>query len=71
MIYLKKRFIRVRIDEELIKPSATITLEKNKKHTIEALIDKVTFLKENKRRITDSIKKSSKRGQGSGVSGSF
>ncbi|PEV50783.1 excinuclease ABC subunit A [Bacillus thuringiensis] len=60
----QKRFIRVRIDEELIKPSATITLDKNKKHTIEALIDKVTFLKENKRRITDSIKKAAREAKG-------
>ncbi|HDX9612667.1 TPA: excinuclease ABC subunit UvrA [Bacillus toyonensis] len=61
---IQKRFIRVRVDGELLKITSPVVLDKNKQHTIEALIDKVTFSHDNKRRVTDSIKKAALEAKG-------
>ncbi|MGE7218489.1 excinuclease ABC subunit UvrA [Priestia koreensis] len=60
----QKRFIRIRVNNELYKSTSLPELNKNKKNTIEALIDKVIFNKENRRRITDALKKAAKEAKG-------
>lgn len=60
----KEGFVRVRIDNEIYDINEEIKLEKNKKHTIEILVDRLV-LKENIRsRLTDSIETALKIGKG-------
>ncbi len=51
----KSGFVRVRVDEILYDLSETITLEKNKKHTIEVVVDRLVMKADILRRLTDSI----------------
>lgn len=48
-------YIRVRIDGDTTELSDTIKLEKNKKHTIEIIVDRLTVKKGINRRLTDSL----------------
>ena len=48
-------FVRVRADGILYDLSETITLEKNKKHTIEIVVDRLVMKSDIVRRLTDSI----------------
>ena len=52
---LKSGFLRVRIDGEIVSLEDSIQLEKNKKHTIEVVVDRVKLTKETLSRLTQSI----------------
>ena len=51
----KQGFVRVRVDGILYDLSEQITLEKNKKHTIELVVDRLVIREGQRRRLTDSI----------------
>ena len=51
----KSGFVRVRADGILYDLSETISLEKNKKHTIEIVVDRLVMKPDILRRLTDSI----------------
>ena len=60
----KSGFVRVRVDGELYDLSEEITLEKNKKHHIELLVDRLVLRGDITRRLTDSIETASAHGGG-------
>ena len=51
----KQGFARVRVDGILYDLAEEITLEKNKKHTIELVVDRLVIREGQRRRLTDSI----------------
>jgi len=51
----KNGFIRVKVDGIMYELSESIALEKNKKHTIEIVVDRIAVKEEIKSRLTDSI----------------
>ena len=51
----KDGYVRVRIDGELHELSETIKLEKNKKHTIEIVVDRLVIKDGIRRRLADSV----------------
>ena len=51
----KQGFARVRVDGILYELSEEITLEKNKKHSIELVVDRLVIRDGQRRRLTDSI----------------
>lgn len=51
----KQGFVRVRVDGELRDLSEEIELEKNKKHTIEVVVDRIVIKEDIESRLTDSI----------------
>ncbi|MFF2018144.1 excinuclease ABC subunit UvrA [Paenibacillus sp. NPDC058177] len=51
----KQGFVRVRVDGELRDVSEDIELEKNKKHTIEVVVDRIVIKEDIETRLTDSI----------------
>ena len=60
----KQGFLRVRIDGEVYKIDDKIELDKNKKHTIEILVDRLVVEPSMKERITESVELSMKLGDG-------
>ena len=61
---LKNGFSRVRIDGEKYNLSDEINLEKNKKHNIDIVVDRVVVGIEERSRIFDSIERSAERAHG-------
>ncbi len=51
----KSGFARVRVDGSLYDLSETVTLDKNKKHNIELVVDRLVIRENQRRRLTDSI----------------
>lgn len=51
----KNGYVRVRVDGEIRDLSETITLEKNKKHTIEVVVDRIVLKDEVLSRLSDSL----------------
>ncbi len=51
----KSGFVRVRVDGILYDLNEQISCEKNKKHTIELVVDRLVIRNGNRRRLTDSI----------------
>ena len=51
----KNGYVRVRIDGEIIELSEEIKLEKNKKHSIEVVIDRLIVREDIRKRLADSI----------------
>lgn len=51
----KEGYVRVRVNGEIREFSEDITLEKNKKHNVEVVIDRIIIKDEAKQRISDSI----------------
>ncbi|MDP4096497.1 excinuclease ABC subunit UvrA [Paenibacillus sp. P96] len=51
----KQGFVRVRVDGELRDLSEQIELEKNKKHTIEVVVDRIVVKEDVRTRLADSI----------------
>lgn len=51
----KSGYVRVRVDGIIYDLSETITLEKNKKHTIEIVVDRLVIADDIKSRLADSI----------------
>ncbi len=62
----KQGFVRVRVDGEIreVGDKANNTLDKNKKHTVEIVVDRLVLKPENKKRITDSVETGLKTGKG-------
>ena len=60
----KAGFVRVRIDERIHDLSEEFELDKNKKHTIEAVIDRLQIGEAEKSRIADSVETALKLGAG-------
>jgi len=56
----KQGYVRVRIDGEIVELGETITLEKNKKHTIEVVVDRIVIKDDVRARLTDSIEQALK-----------
>ncbi|MBU8933636.1 MAG: excinuclease ABC subunit UvrA [candidate division Zixibacteria bacterium] len=57
-------FIRLRIDGEVVETETDIELDKNKKHTIEAVVDRLVVKAKSKGRLADSVETALKAGQG-------
>lgn len=51
----KQGFVRVRVDGEIRDVSETIELEKNRKHTIEVVVDRIVVKEDVQSRLADSI----------------
>lgn len=51
----KSGYVRVRVDGNIYDLSETIKLEKNKKHSIEIIVDRLVLKEEIKSRLTDSL----------------
>lgn len=51
----KQGFVRVRVDGELREVTEEIELEKNKKHTIEVVVDRIVIKDDVETRLTDSL----------------
>ena len=60
----KEGFVRIRINGEILVLGESINLEKNKKHNIEIVIDRLIISKEVKERLTESIELALKVGEG-------
>ena len=60
----KEGYVRVRIDKVVYSLSDTIDLEKNKKHTIEVVVDRIIIKENIKKRLTDSVEAALKLGDG-------
>jgi excinuclease ABC subunit A len=52
---IKEGYIRTRIDGEIVEVHQDIKLEKNKKHTIEVVVDRLIIKKDQDNRLSDSI----------------
>ena len=51
----KSGYVRARVDGSLYELSETIKLDKNKKHNIEIIVDRIVIKPEIERRLTDSV----------------
>lgn len=60
----KAGFVRVRIDGEMYETSEPPTLNKQKKHTIEVVVDRLMVREESKSRIADSLETATKQSGG-------
>jgi len=60
----KQGFVRVRLDGRVISLDEKIKLEKNKKHNIEVVVDRLVIDKEIKERLADSVETALKVGKG-------
>ncbi len=60
----KNGFVRTRIDGEIVDLSEDIKLEKNIKHTIEVIVDRIIIKPNIQGRLTDSIETALKLGEG-------
>ncbi|MBR0457974.1 MAG: excinuclease ABC subunit UvrA [Victivallales bacterium] len=57
-------FARVRVDGEIRSLDDDISLEKNKRHTLEAVVDRLVTGRTDKSRLTDSVELALKKGNG-------
>ncbi|MGB9832438.1 MAG: excinuclease ABC subunit UvrA [Caldisericum exile] len=62
--YLKKGYVRVRVDGNMYSLQEEIPLDKNKKHDIDLVVDRVVVVSEEKSRIEDSIELALQEGEG-------
>jgi excinuclease ABC subunit A len=60
----KEGFIRIRIDGEITDVETPITLDKNKKHNIEVVIDRLVIKENIRERLTESLELALKMGSG-------
>jgi excinuclease ABC subunit A len=60
----RQGFVRVRVDGALYELGEEIALDKNRKHTIEVVVDRLVVHPEIRSRLTDSIETALKLGQG-------
>mgnify|MGYP001434426501 CR=1 FL=1 len=61
---LSQGFVRARIDNQMIRLNQNIDLMKNKKHSIDIIVDRIVLSKTIKDRLTDSINTALQLGQG-------
>ncbi len=57
-------FVRLRIDDQIVETDDEIDLDKKKKHSIEAVVDRLVVKPKSKRRLADSVETALKIGQG-------
>ena len=57
-------FVRLRINGEIVETDSEIDLDKKKKHTIEAVVDRLVVKSNSKRRLADSVETALKIAQG-------
>ncbi|UCD64737.1 MAG: excinuclease ABC subunit UvrA [Candidatus Zixiibacteriota bacterium] len=60
----REGFVRLRIDNEVVEADSDIVLEKKKKHSIEAVVDRLVVKSKSKHRLADSVETAVKTGQG-------
>jgi len=60
----REGFVRLRIDGEIVETDSDIQLDKKRKHTIEAVVDRMVVKARSKRRLADSVETALKIGQG-------
>ncbi len=60
----KEGYVRIRADKKVYSLSDTIDLEKNKKHTLEVVVDRIIIKDNIKKRLTDSVEAALKLGDG-------
>jgi excinuclease ABC subunit A len=60
----REGFVRLRINGEVVESDSDISLDKKKKHTIEAVVDRLIVKQESKRRLADSVETALKIAQG-------
>ena len=60
----RQGFVRLRINGEIVESDSDIDLDKKKKHTIEAVVDRLIVKAKSKRRLADSVETALKMGQG-------
>ena len=60
----KSGFVRVRVDGTMYELTEEIALEKNKKHNIEIVVDRLIVKEDIEKRLTDSIETALKQGKG-------
>jgi len=60
----REGFVRLRVDSEIIDSDSEIELDKKKKHTIEAVVDRLVVKAKSKRRLADSVETALKMAQG-------
>ncbi len=63
----KKGYVRVRVDGELREVADEIKLEKNKKHTIEVVIDRIVVKEGVQSRLADSLEAATRLGDGRAI----
>ncbi|MDP3789069.1 MAG: excinuclease ABC subunit UvrA [Candidatus Omnitrophota bacterium] len=61
----KEGFVRARVDGKITELDKDIPLNKNEKHSIEAVVDRITVKNDAKKRLTDSVETALKTGNGS------
>src|SRR5438046_810254 len=61
----KSGFVRVRVDGSLYEIGETIPMDKNKKHDIQVVVDRIAIGPEQRTRLVDSIETAAKMGGGS------
>ncbi len=60
----REGFVRLRIDGEIVEVDNDTNVDKKKKHTIEAVVDRLVVKSGSKRRLADSVETALKMGQG-------
>ncbi|MDF9408174.1 excinuclease ABC subunit UvrA [Pelotomaculum isophthalicicum JI] len=60
-------FVRIRVDGEVLEASREVKLDKNKKHTIEIVVDRIIVRPGFERRLADSLETALKQGGGLAV----
>src|SRR6202165_602019 len=67
--FRKGGFVRVRVDGQIYTLDETIPLEKNKKHDIEVVVDRLVLGTDQRTRLVDSLETALRLGHGSGLLG--
>ncbi|MCP4726482.1 MAG: excinuclease ABC subunit UvrA [bacterium] len=52
---IREGYVRVRIDGEIMEATSKINLDKNKKHTIEVVVDRLILKQDQEKRLADSL----------------
>ncbi len=60
----KAGYVRVKVDDKIYDIEEELALDKNKKHTIEVVVDRIKIDKENRKRLSDSVETALKLGDG-------
>ncbi len=60
----REGFVRVRVDNKIVEVDRPITLDKNKKHHIDVIIDRLSVSTDVKERLTESVELALKMGSG-------
>jgi len=61
---MRQGFVRFRIDREIRRLEEPLTLEKNRKHDIDIVVDRLTLAEDGRGRLTESVETALKAGKG-------